>query len=104
MNSRETNSGSVFMTAAISSRAGLLGKAYASTLSLLAPSTNMSHFTKTEAGREITLGMQALKRIGKPEDVADVVACVARWIRNLPQGFHGLQITLTVNAPSRLKR
>src|SRR5437899_1934691 len=36
--------------------------------------TDMSTFTKTEAGREVTLGMQALKRIGKPEDVADVVA------------------------------
>src|SRR5713101_8187742 len=33
--------------------------------------TDMSNFTKTEAGREVTLGMQALKRIGKPEDVAD---------------------------------
>jgi len=46
--------------------------------------TDMSNFTKTEAGREITLGMQALKRIGKPEDVADVVAFLAsdaaRWI------------------------
>jgi 3-oxoacyl-[acyl-carrier protein] reductase len=46
--------------------------------------TEMSNFTKTDAGREITLGMQALKRIGKPEDVADVVAFVAsdgaRWI------------------------
>jgi uncharacterized protein (DUF427 family) len=34
----------------------------------------MSSFTKTEAGREVALGMQALKRIGKPEDIADVVA------------------------------
>ena len=46
--------------------------------------TDMSNFTKTEEGREITLGMQALKRIGKPEDVADVVAFLAsdaaRWI------------------------
>ena len=46
--------------------------------------TDMSNFTKTEAGREATLGMQALKRIGKPEDIADVVAFVAsdgaRWI------------------------
>jgi 3-oxoacyl-[acyl-carrier protein] reductase len=46
--------------------------------------TDMSSFTKTEAGREVTLGMQALKRIGKPEDVADVVAFLAsdaaRWI------------------------
>jgi 3-oxoacyl-[acyl-carrier protein] reductase len=46
--------------------------------------TDMSNLTKTEAGRETTLGMQALKRIGKPEDVADVVAFMAsdaaRWI------------------------
>jgi 3-oxoacyl-[acyl-carrier protein] reductase len=46
--------------------------------------TDMSNFTKTESGREVTLEMQALKRIGKPEDVADVVAFVAsdgaRWI------------------------
>jgi 3-oxoacyl-[acyl-carrier protein] reductase len=33
--------------------------------------TDMSNFTKTEAGREVALGMQALKRLGKPEDVAD---------------------------------
>jgi 3-oxoacyl-[acyl-carrier protein] reductase len=46
--------------------------------------TDMSNFTKTEAGREVALSMQALKRIGKPEDVADVVAFIAsdgaRWI------------------------
>jgi 3-oxoacyl-[acyl-carrier protein] reductase len=46
--------------------------------------TDMSNFAKTEAGREATLGMQALKRIGRPEDVADVVAFLAsdaaRWI------------------------
>ena len=46
--------------------------------------TDMSNFTKTEAGREATLAMQALKRIGKPDDVADVVAFLAsdgaRWI------------------------
>jgi NAD(P)-dependent dehydrogenase (short-subunit alcohol dehydrogenase family) len=46
--------------------------------------TDMSTFTKTEAGREVTLGMQALKRLDKPEDVADVVAFLAsdaaRWI------------------------
>ncbi len=46
--------------------------------------TDMSSFTKTEAGREVALGMQALKRIGKPEDIADVVTFVAsdaaRWI------------------------
>ena len=46
--------------------------------------TEMSNFTKTDAGREAALGMQALKRIGRPEDVADVVVFVAsdgaRWI------------------------
>jgi NAD(P)-dependent dehydrogenase (short-subunit alcohol dehydrogenase family) len=46
--------------------------------------TDMSNFTKTEAGREVTLGMQALKRIGKPEDIADVISFLvsdgARWI------------------------
>jgi len=44
----------------------------------------MSNLTKTEVGREVTLGMQALKRIGEPEDVAEVVAFLAsdkaRWI------------------------
>jgi NAD(P)-dependent dehydrogenase (short-subunit alcohol dehydrogenase family) len=46
--------------------------------------TDMSNFTKTEAGRNSALEMQALKRIGKPEDVADVIAFLAsdkaRWI------------------------
>ena len=46
--------------------------------------TGMSNFTKTEAGRGVTLEMQALKRIGKPEDVAEVVVFLAsdgaRWI------------------------
>jgi 3-oxoacyl-[acyl-carrier protein] reductase len=46
--------------------------------------TDMSNFTKTETGRETALSMQALKRIGKPEDVADVITFLAsdaaRWI------------------------
>ncbi|HZC34524.1 MAG TPA: SDR family oxidoreductase [Chthoniobacterales bacterium] len=46
--------------------------------------TDMSSFTKTEAGRDLTLGMQALKRIGQPSDVADVIAFLAsdaaRWV------------------------
>ena len=46
--------------------------------------TDMSNFTKTETGRDLALEMQALKRIGKPDDVADVVAFLAsdkaRWI------------------------
>ncbi len=46
--------------------------------------TDMSNFTKTEAGRGFTLSMQALKRLGQPSDVADVIAFLAsdraRWI------------------------
>jgi 3-oxoacyl-[acyl-carrier protein] reductase len=46
--------------------------------------TDMSNFTKTEAGRELALGMQALKRIGQASDVADVIVFLtsdaARWI------------------------
>ena len=46
--------------------------------------TDMSSFTKTDAGRELALGMQALKRVGQPSDVADVIAFLAsdaaRWI------------------------
>jgi NAD(P)-dependent dehydrogenase (short-subunit alcohol dehydrogenase family) len=46
--------------------------------------TEMSSFTKTEAGKNVALEMQALKRIGTPQDVADVVAFLAsdkaRWI------------------------
>src|SRR5580692_6964608 len=46
--------------------------------------TDTSNFTKTEAGRAVALEMQALKRIGKPEDIAHVVAFLAsegaRWI------------------------
>ena len=46
--------------------------------------TDTSNFTKTEAGRAVTLAMQALKRIGQPEDVAEVVAFLAsdaaRWV------------------------
>jgi 3-oxoacyl-[acyl-carrier protein] reductase len=46
--------------------------------------TDMSSFTKSDKGRAIALNMQALKRIGQPEDVADVMAFLAsdgaRWI------------------------
>jgi len=46
--------------------------------------TEMSSFTKTDAGREATLGMQALKRLAQPEDIASAVAFLAsdqaRWI------------------------
>jgi NAD(P)-dependent dehydrogenase (short-subunit alcohol dehydrogenase family) len=46
--------------------------------------TDMSNFAKTEAGREVTLGMQALKRVAQPDDIAPVVVFLAsddaRWI------------------------
>ena len=46
--------------------------------------TEMSNFTKTVAGRELTLGMQALKRIAQPDDVGGVVVFLAsqqaRWV------------------------
>ncbi len=46
--------------------------------------TDMSNFTKTDAGRGFALSMQALKRIGQPSDVAGVIAFLvsdgARWI------------------------
>jgi 3-oxoacyl-[acyl-carrier protein] reductase len=46
--------------------------------------TDMSNFAKTEAGREVTLGMQALKRVAQPDDIGAVVAFLAsddaRWI------------------------
>jgi 3-oxoacyl-[acyl-carrier protein] reductase len=45
--------------------------------------TDMSNFAKTEAGREATLGMQALKRIGKPDDISGVVAF---WPRKMHAG------------------
>jgi len=46
--------------------------------------TDMSNFTKTEAGRDIALGLQALKRLAQPDDIAPVVAFLAsddaHWI------------------------
>jgi 3-oxoacyl-[acyl-carrier protein] reductase len=46
--------------------------------------TDMSSFTKTDAGREATLGMQALKRVAQPDDIGSAVAFLAsdaaRWI------------------------
>ena len=46
--------------------------------------TDMSNFTKTEAGRDFALGMQALKRLAQPDDIGGVVAFLAsedaRWI------------------------
>jgi NAD(P)-dependent dehydrogenase (short-subunit alcohol dehydrogenase family) len=46
--------------------------------------TDMSSFTKTDAGRNFTLSMQALKRLAQPDDIGGVVAFLAsddaRWI------------------------
>ena len=46
--------------------------------------TDMSNFTKTEEGRTVVKGMQALKRIGQADDVASVITFLvsddARWI------------------------
>jgi 3-oxoacyl-[acyl-carrier protein] reductase len=46
--------------------------------------TDMSNFTKTDAGRDFTLNMQALQRLAQPDDIGDVVAFLAsdhaRWV------------------------
>ena len=46
--------------------------------------TDISSLTKTEAGREVVMGLQTLKRIAQPDDIASVVAFLAsegaRWI------------------------
>ena len=39
--------------------------------------TDMSPFTRTDVGRKGTLAMQALKRIGQPDDVASVITFLA---------------------------
>jgi NAD(P)-dependent dehydrogenase (short-subunit alcohol dehydrogenase family) len=46
--------------------------------------TDMSSFTKTGAGRDFTLGMQALQRLAQPDDIGGAIAFLAsdaaRWI------------------------
>jgi NAD(P)-dependent dehydrogenase (short-subunit alcohol dehydrogenase family) len=46
--------------------------------------TDMSNFTKTDAGQKYALNMQALQRLARPEDIGPVVAFLAsddaRWI------------------------
>jgi len=46
--------------------------------------TDMSNFAKTEAGRDFALGLQALKRMATPEEIAAAITFLAsdqaRWI------------------------
>ncbi|HXZ07703.1 MAG TPA: SDR family oxidoreductase, partial [Paraburkholderia sp.] len=46
--------------------------------------TDMSSFARTDAGRDFTLAMQALKRVAQPDDIGSAVAFLAsdaaRWI------------------------
>ncbi|GGC98073.1 SDR family NAD(P)-dependent oxidoreductase [Undibacterium terreum] len=46
--------------------------------------TDMSSFTKTEAGRNFAIGMQALKRMAQPDDIGAAISFLAsdaaRWI------------------------
>ncbi|MFM0517449.1 MULTISPECIES: SDR family NAD(P)-dependent oxidoreductase [Caballeronia] len=46
--------------------------------------TDMSNFAKTDAGRDFTLGMQALKRVAQPDDIAGaavfLASDLARWV------------------------
>jgi len=39
--------------------------------------TEMSSFAQTDEGRDFTLGMQALKRVAQPDDIASVIAFLA---------------------------
>lgn len=46
--------------------------------------TDMSKFAKTDAGRDFTLSLQALKRVAQPDDIAAAIAFLAsdasRWV------------------------
>ena len=46
--------------------------------------TDMSNFARTQAGRDFAIGMQALKRIAQPDDIAGAIAFLAsdeaRWV------------------------
>jgi 3-oxoacyl-[acyl-carrier protein] reductase len=46
--------------------------------------TDMSSFVKTEEGRKFALGMQTLKKLAEPTEIADAIAFLAsfdaRWI------------------------
>jgi IS5 family transposase len=54
-----------------------LNRSYGKLLNAVAPGvvkTEMSSFTKTEAGCDFALGMQALKRLARPDDIGGVIA------------------------------
>ncbi len=46
--------------------------------------TDMSSFARSDAGRDFTLGLQALKRVAQPDDIAGAIAFLAsdaaRWV------------------------
>ncbi|WP_250456149.1 SDR family oxidoreductase [Caballeronia sp. ATUFL_M2_KS44] len=46
--------------------------------------TDMSNFARTDAGRDFTLGIQAIKRVAQPEDIAGAAVFLAsdaaRWV------------------------
>jgi 3-oxoacyl-[acyl-carrier protein] reductase len=46
--------------------------------------TDMSNFARTDTGRDYTLGIQAIKRVAKPDDIGPAIAFLAsdnaRWI------------------------
>ena len=65
--------------------------------------TDMSNFTKTEAGRDFTLGMQALKRLAQPDDIGGVIAFLAsedaRWITG-----HTVRVDGGSNSDPKMRR
>jgi 3-oxoacyl-[acyl-carrier protein] reductase len=59
--------------------------------------TDMSNFTKTEAGRNIVLGMQSLQRIAQPADIGEAFVFLASESAHWVTGH-----TLSVDGGSRL--
>jgi 3-oxoacyl-[acyl-carrier protein] reductase len=48
--------------------------------------TDLSNLVNTDKGKSFVLGMQALKRIGQPDDVGSVVASAALIGPAVPEG------------------
>jgi NAD(P)-dependent dehydrogenase (short-subunit alcohol dehydrogenase family) len=59
--------------------------------------TDMSSFARTDAGRDFTLGMQALQRVAQPDDIAGAIAFLASDTARLVSGD-----TLRVDGGSKL--